>query len=68
MRFLKELGRKIAAVTQEPRAGYYLRQRLSVAIVRGNATAVLGVIEKDSSSSLVVACLPYCVVLLNESI
>jgi len=47
LRFLKELGRKIAAVTQEPRAGYYLRQRLSVAIARGNATAVLGAIEQD---------------------
>ena len=40
--FLKELGRHVTAETGEARETSYLLQRLSVAIQRGNAAAVLG--------------------------
>jgi hypothetical protein len=40
--FIKEVGRRIAAVTHEPRSTVFLRQRLSVAVQRGNAYCVLG--------------------------
>ena len=40
--FLKELGRRVTAETGEARETSYLLQRLSVAIQRGNAAAVLG--------------------------
>ena len=45
LKFLKALGKRLADSTQEPRAGLYLRQRLSVAIARGNAASVLGAID-----------------------
>ena len=37
-----EIGRRIAASTHEPRSTSFLRQRLSVAVQRGNAYCVLG--------------------------
>ncbi len=40
--FLRELGRRVAAETREARSTSFLLQRLSVAIQRGNAAAVLG--------------------------
>jgi len=40
--FLESLGRKIAERTQEPRASSFLRQRISVAIQRGNSASVQG--------------------------
>jgi len=43
--FLKDLGRRIAAMTKEHRATQYLMQRLSVTdltVKRGNAVCVLG--------------------------
>ena len=39
--FIKELGRKISAQTGERRETAWLRQRLSIAIARGNAASVL---------------------------
>ena len=39
---VKEIGRRIAASTHEPRSTTFLRQRLSVAVQRGNAYCVLG--------------------------
>lgn len=39
---ITELGRRIADVTYEPRSTAFLRQRLSVAVQRGNASCVLG--------------------------
>jgi len=35
-----EIGRRLATVTHKPRATAFLRQRLSVAIQRGNAFCV----------------------------
>jgi hypothetical protein len=40
--FVHEVGRRITAVTGKRRATEFLLQRLSVAIQRGNASAVLG--------------------------
>ena len=40
-KFVAELGRRIAARTGEKRETSWLRQRLSVAIVRGNAASIL---------------------------
>ena len=39
---IREIGRRIAEVTHEPRATLFLRQRPSVAIQRGNAVCVMG--------------------------
>ena len=43
--FLHQLGRRIATVTGEQRATEFLLQRLSVAIQRGNAVAVMGTVD-----------------------
>jgi len=43
---IKEIGRRIAAITYDNRATSFLRQRLSIAVQRGNATCVLGTLSK----------------------
>ena len=40
--FLRELGHRIANATQDPLSHLYLRQRISVAVQRGNTAAILG--------------------------
>ena len=40
--FLKELGRCISQTSRDPRSTQFLLQRLSIAVQRGNALAVLG--------------------------
>ena len=40
--FISDLGRRIAAMTGEPRSSAFLFQRLSVAIQAGNAASVVG--------------------------
>ena len=40
--FFRELGRRIKEETGEPLSLHYLHQRITVAIQRGNAAAVLG--------------------------
>ena len=40
--FLRELGHRIANTTQYPLSHLYLRQRISVAVQRGNTAAILG--------------------------
>ena len=40
--FLRELGDPIANATQDPLSHLYLRQRISVAVQRGNTAAILG--------------------------
>ena len=42
LELVTELGRRIAAVTFEPRSTTFLRQRISVAVQRGNAGCILG--------------------------
>ncbi len=40
--FLRELGRRITDSTLEPLSHHFLRQRIAVAIQRGNTAAILG--------------------------
>ena len=40
-RFLSELGKKIVSKTGERRASQWMYQRLSVAVMRGNAASIL---------------------------
>jgi len=40
MNLVKELGRRMAEVNKEPRPTMFLRQRLSVAVQRGNADCI----------------------------
>ena len=43
--FLRALGKRLLAATQEPKSTLYLRQRISVALQVGNSASVLGTIE-----------------------
>jgi len=45
-----EIGRRLATVTHEPRATAFLRQRLSVAIQRGNAFCVTVTFRRSDSA------------------
>jgi len=45
MSLVKELGRRMAEVNKEPRSTMFLRQRLSVAVQRGNAACILGTLR-----------------------
>jgi hypothetical protein len=47
--FFKDLGRRIAAVTAEPRSSQFLLQRLSVAVQRGNAACIVGTVPMSNS-------------------
>ena len=49
---VKNIGRRIAPITGEPRSTFFFRQRLDVAVQRGNAVAVRGTILDDSSTLL----------------
>jgi len=42
--FVQELGRRISAITHEPRSLSFLWQRLSVAVQRGNVACVSGTV------------------------
>jgi len=45
MSLVKELGRRMAEVNKEPHSTMFLRQRLSVAVQRGNAACILGTLR-----------------------
>ena len=45
--FVSDLGQRLHQVTGEARSKEYLLQKLSIAIQRGNAAAVLGTAERD---------------------
>ena len=45
---IDELGRRIAMVTGDGREKEYLRQRISIAIQRGNAMACQGTLSSDT--------------------
>lgn len=47
LKFGTELGTRLAFSTGEPRSLTYFRQRISIAIQRGNASSVYGTIPKD---------------------
>jgi len=46
--FINEVGRRIAEQTCDPRSTAFLKQRLSLAVQRGNAAAVLGTLSGDT--------------------
>ena len=39
--FLKDLGRRMKVESDDPREGAWLRQRISIAVVRGNAACIV---------------------------
>ncbi len=47
LKFGTELGIRMSSSTGEPRSFSYFRQRISIAIQRGNSTSVYGTIPKD---------------------
>ena len=40
--FVSELGRRLSAVTGDPRSGAFLKQKISMAVQRGNASCISG--------------------------
>ena len=46
---VKEIGRKICEVTGERRSTFYLFQRISMAVQRGNAASILGTVSSSSN-------------------
>jgi len=40
-----ELGRRTAALTGEPRSAAFLRQRIDIALQRGNAASIMGTLQ-----------------------
>jgi hypothetical protein len=50
MSFVTDLGRRITAVTGEPRETMFLKQRLSIAIQRGNRIACRGTVPQGIDS------------------
>ena len=51
LKFVSELGKLLAQTTGEPRSTAFLRQRLSIAIQRGNAAAVRGTVPEGAGLS-----------------
>jgi hypothetical protein len=48
LRLVNEIGRRIAEVSHEPRSTAFLRQRISVAVQRGNAACINGTLAMRS--------------------
>ena len=46
---VKEIGRKICDVSGEKRSSFYLFQRISMAVQRGNAASILGTVSSSSN-------------------
>ena len=46
-RFISELGKRITNCTHDKRETHWLRQRLSIAVVRGNAASILATGKQD---------------------
>ena len=46
--FFRDLGKRIADVTDEPRSFQFLMQRVSVAIQRGNAACIVGTVPSSA--------------------
>ena len=45
--FVREVGRRLHSITGEARSTSFLRQKLSVAVQRGNAACILGTLPRD---------------------
>ena len=62
MTFVKELGGRVARVTGDQKSSYYLLQRLSVAVQRGNADSVMGTMHRPADplrNLIIVVYTPY---------
>ena len=46
---VKEIGQKLCDITGDKRSTFYLFQRISMAIQRGNAASVLGTVSSSSN-------------------
>ena len=46
---VKEIGQKLCDITGEKRSTFYLFQRISMAVQRGNATSILGTVSSSSN-------------------
>ena len=46
---VKEIGQKLCDITGDKRSTFYLFQRISMAIQRGNAASVLGTVPSSSN-------------------
>ena len=51
IRFVSELGRRLSAVTGDPRSGAFLKQKISMAVQRGNAFCISGSFPQGSGTS-----------------
>ena len=49
--FMKELGLRLSVATGDPRSGAFLKQRISMAVQRGNATCISGSFPRGSAIS-----------------
>jgi hypothetical protein len=49
LNFVKDIGRRLAATSHEPRSTMFLRQRISMAVQRGNAFCVLDTLRRTAS-------------------
>jgi len=49
MELVSEIGRRLSEVSHEPLSTLFLRQRLAVAVQRGNATCIIGTLQVNSS-------------------
>ena len=53
---IRVIGRRIVEMTHEPRSTLFLRQRLSVAIQRGNAICVMGTFRSTNTVATELQC------------
>ncbi|KAJ8719299.1 hypothetical protein PYW08_011474 [Mythimna loreyi] len=49
-KLFNELSKRLVDTSRDPRAGFYLGQRISIAIQRGNAASLLGTLPVDSDA------------------
>jgi len=45
---VSEIGRRLTLTTHEPRSRTFLRQRISMVVIRGNAQCVLGTLQSSN--------------------
>jgi len=48
LELVSEIGRRLASMTHDPRSTTNLRQRISVAVMRGNAQCLLGTLQSSN--------------------
>ena len=48
--FFRDIAKRLADSSRDQRAGLFLRQRISIAIQRGNASSLLGTYPIDSDA------------------